>query len=271
MTLEEYFDHYLVPKDMLINLLVAIAMIMVIDLVIIIIARLMTNNLSGKARVTSNYNKAHNYIERFYEMIFSASSILSFLSLYYLIDRFVTEGEFRTFWDAYKDFILLLMIVVSIIVNSYFDRMLIPLKNIERSEKASVRLMGMFYILFIFAYIKYIYENNNYDNFILYFIGLVIGRFVYFDASFRDFLGTLFEALKNFPLLVLGLICTGGMCYYGFGSGYLLKSNGVLVSTFFANLFLIVAIFIVHHTRIMNIFIPNPRRKKKRGEDYSED
>jgi hypothetical protein len=89
----------------------------------------------------------------------------------------------------------------------------------------------------------------------MYFLGLMIGRFIYFDASFREGISTILESLKNFPLLILGLAYTGFMAYTGFTSDYLLVSNGVLVSTFIAHIFMIVAIFIVHHSHFMSIFI----------------
>ena len=188
-------------------------------------------------------------------MVFSGASILSFLALYYLIDRFSPEGGFRDFWDNYKDFLLLFMICFSIIFNNLLDRVIIPLRKLSRSERGSVRLLGMLYVILIFFYIKFIYENDNYDGFIMYFLGLMIGRFIYFDASFREGIETMLESLKNFPLLILGLAYTGFMTYTGFASDYLLVSNGVLVSTFIAHIFMIVAIFIVHHTHFMAIFI----------------
>ena len=118
----------------------------------------------------------------------------------------------------------------------------------------------MLYVILIFLYIKFIYENNNYDGFIMYFLGLMIGRFIYFDASFRDGIKTMLEALKNLPLLILGLAYTGFMAYTGFTSDYLLVGNGVLVSTFIAHVFMIVAIFIIHHSHFMSIFARKPKK-----------
>ena len=67
------------------------------------------------------------------------------------------------------------------------------------------------------------------------------------------------ESLKNFPLLILGLAYTGFMAYTGFTSGYLLIGNGVLVSTFIAHIFMIVAIFIIHHSHFMALFVRRPK------------
>ena len=273
MTYEDYLSHYFNTRDMILFLLIALAGAFVFMLLLVLVGRLTSVGNTAYKRKLDTYYHTYNLVQRFYEMVFSASSILSFLALYYLVDRFVLFDEFRIFWDKYSDFILLVMIVLSIVVNNYLDHLLIPLKKIDSEEKASVRVSGMLYVFFIFFYIKFIYENNNYDGFIMYFLGLMIGRFVYFDASFKDFLKTIGNALKNLPLLILGLAYTGLMCYYGFSSDYLLKSNGVLVSTFFAHIYMIVAIFIIHHSHIIKLFVKKPEKSKKysHSDNYEED
>lgn len=259
MELQDYVSHYCEPANALKFLGVAVGGALVCLFIILIVAKLSTLGPTKQIRKVRFYERAFNLAQRFDEMIFSATSILSFLAVYYLIDRFVVDPGFRKFWDNWSDFILLAMICFSCIVNNYFDVMLVPLKKISKDDKASVRLTGMFYILIIFIYIKYIYENNNYDGFIMYFLGLMIGRFIYFDASFKDFVNAIKMALKNVALLILGLAYTAVMCLYGFGTDYLLVHNGVLVSTFIAHLFMVVAIFIVHHLHIINIFVRKPK------------
>lgn len=273
MTLQEYLEHYLNIIDILKFLGVALVGTLICLLIIVVVAKVTTTGSTRQVRKVRFYYRAFNLAQRFDEMIFSATSILSFLAIYYLIDRFVTSGPVRVFWDDWSDFILLGMICFSCVVNNYFDVMLIPLKKISKEEKASVRLTGMFYIMIIFLYIKFIYENDNYDGFIMYFLGLMIGRFIYFDASFKDFVEAIKMAAKNIALLILGLSLTAAMCLYGFGTGFLLKSNGVLVSTFFAHLFVVVAIFVVHHTHIISIFVRKPKNLDDMNDemDYAEE
>ena len=261
MTLNEYLDHYLVPKEMLFFLGLAFACTFFSVLIIVIAARLTSGRIRTANDRVALYDRCRNLAQRYYEMIFSSSSILSFLSAFYLIDRFITAGPFKDFWDAHSDMLLLLMIITSCVINTALDRIIVPLKRVTPEQKGSVRLIAMLYIILIFLYIKYIYENNNYDGFIIYFLGLMVGRFVYFDASFKDFLRSIKEASHNLPLLVLGLTNTGIMCLYGFGTKYLLRSNGVLVSTFFAHVYLIAAIFIIYHTRLIHLFVRKPKTK----------
>ena len=259
MSFHEYWAHYTDAKKVLMYLALSLAFSIICVFYILMIVFVQSRFIDRSERREFYYVRAHNTIQRFYEMVFSGASILSFLAIYYLIDRFTGPGSFRNFWDKYKDMLLLFMICMSIIFNNIIDRIIIPLKKLSREERGSVRLLGMVYVILIFAYIKFIYENDNYDGFIMYFLGLMIGRFIYFDASFRDGIKTMLDAMKNFPLLLLGLAYTGFMAYTGFTSDYLLVSNGVLVSTFIAHIFMIVAIFIIHHSHFMYIFARKPR------------
>lgn len=268
MTLEDYLRHYLDKKEVLIffgyaliGCLACVAFVLFAQWLIVL--------MSGSGQVKNNFQKRSlNAVQRFYDIVFSGASILSFLAIYYLIDRFLNIAKYRSFWDENKDFLLLLLIVLSIIFNNILDRVLVPLRKVSDSQRASLRVAGMIYVILIFVYIKYVYENNNYDGFIMYFLGLVIGRFIYFDASLKDFINTFKDAVLQLPIMLVGLAYTAFMCYIGFDRGYLLKSNGVLVSTFFAHLFMIVAIFIFHHSHIILLITKGsyksdePKRKR---------
>ncbi|MBR3644532.1 MAG: hypothetical protein IKN57_13630, partial [Parasporobacterium sp.] len=156
MSAQEYAAHYFVTKDILHFLLVAVIGALTCMFFILLAARI---GAKGRSRIEKNrdfYERSMNMAQRFDEMIFSATAILSFLAVYYLIDRFALDPGFRTFWDRWCDFILLGMIILSCVVNNYLDVMLIPLKKITREEKGSVRLIGMFYIMVIFLYIKFV-------------------------------------------------------------------------------------------------------------------
>jgi uncharacterized membrane protein len=74
----------------------------------------------------------------------------------------------------------------------------------------------------------------------------MIGRFVYFDASFKDFLHCIKNAAANIPIMILALINLAILCAYGYSTGYLLKHNGVITNIFFVHLYIIVMIFILH-------------------------
>ena len=119
--------------------------------------------------------KEISLIESFYEMVFSSTSVLLFLSLYYIIDERIPQAAF--YWQKYQNIILLLFLVFSVFMTNWFDILFVPLTAIPTRQKASVRLISAFYIILILLYIKFIYHDSNYDSLIMYFITLAVGRF----------------------------------------------------------------------------------------------
>lgn len=130
-----------------------------------------------------------------------------------------------------------------------------PLTAIPTRQKASVRLISAFYIILILLYIKFIYHDSNYDSLIMYFITLAVGRFLYFDSTLEDIRDTLQGVARNLPLLVLMGSYSAIVCWYGFHCGFLLTSNGVILSTLLAHLFMDVSIFVLDKTQLVKLFI----------------
>ena len=253
MSYAEYVKHYFTLPDCIIFLVLALVLLAVVYAAFYIYSKGRFKNPRKMQR------EFFSLTERFYELIFSGGSIIGFMAAYYLINRFVTSGAFYQFWSDYKDYLLLVFMIISILVNTFFDHVLVPLKRLDRDEMASIRLTGMLYMILIFCYIKFIYEDNNYDMFITYFLTLMIGRFVYFDASFKDFLHCIKQAAANIPIMIMGLTYLGILCLYGYSTSYLLKHNGVITNIFFCHLYIVVAIFVLH-------FIPEIYFKKKEKE-----
>ena len=112
-----------------------------------------------------------------------------------------------------------------------------------------------FYIILILLYIKFIYHDSNYDSLIMYFITLAVGRFLYFDSTLEDIRNTLQGVARNLPLLVLMGSYSAIVCWYGFHCGFLLTSNGVILSTLLAHLFMDVSIFVLDKTQLVKLFI----------------
>ena len=253
MSYAEYVKHYFTLPDCIIFLVLALVLLAVVYAVFYIYSK---GHFKNPRKMQHEF---FSLTERFYELIFSGGSIIGFMVAYYLINRFVTSGAFYQFWSDYKDYLLLVFMIISILVNTFLDHVLVPLKRLDRDEMASIRLTGMLYMILIFCYIKFIYEDNNYDMFITYFLTLMIGRFVYFDASFKDFLHCIKQAAANIPIMIMGLTYLGILCLYGYSTSYLLKHNGVITNIFFCHLYIVVAIFVLH-------FIPEFYFKKKEKE-----
>lgn len=261
MTLQKYIAHYISMPDALYYLLISLGVVIIIHFILMIASSVRTNQIVKAARKEETVREAGNiftncyldYTERYYELIFSASSILLFIGIYFWID-FDYFGLFSTFkdvWTKYDDFLLLGFIIISIVLNTILDHLFVPLKHVEKDEIGTLRMTGMVYMLIIFAYIKFIYEDNNYDQIVIYFLTLVIGRFVYFDASFKDFLHSMRKLIDTMPILLLVLLSTALLSWFGFKTEYLLRSNGVVISLFIAHFFLILEIFVISKTRLM--------------------
>ena len=196
--------------------------------------------------------RALRFMESFFEMAFASTSVLLLLALYYIINDRIS-GPVASLWRSYKDWMLIGFLLLSMIVNRIFDRVLVHLRNLDSKQRGSMRLISSLYVVLILMYIRFIYDDLNYENLIIYFVTLIIGRFVYFDVTWEGFRGDIFGIARNFPFLVLMVAYSGFVIWYGFHSGFLLKANGVIVSTLIAHLFMDVAIFLIDKTRILRL------------------
>lgn len=235
MSFAAYLQHYFTPSGLIFMILVT-AFIM---LVIHIVTYLLTRATGGDYGLL---------VEKYYELILSITSMLFFIGMFFLVEHryFDVSDEVYEIWEKYNDFLLLLALFISIFFINFVDTFVIRLRLLLRSEKATLRMMAMIYMLLIFAYIKFIYKNDNYDSIIVYFIIMVVGRFIYFDASLTDFIKAMKNLFLETPLLLLGLATTAIVAWYGFTTEYLLKSNGVVLSLWIAHIFIVAEIAILH-------------------------
>ena len=58
-------------------------------------------------------------------MVFSSTSVLLFLSLYYIIDERIPQAAF--YWQKYQNIILLLFLVFSVFMTNWFDILFVPI------------------------------------------------------------------------------------------------------------------------------------------------
>ena len=257
MSFEAYIDHYTARPGIWYVILISTLIL-------------------GAARVILHFGKKENEVlrcEKYYELILSSSAILLFTGMYFLIDYHYLSvpSSFYAIWDEYSDFILLAALIMAIVITNIFDHILIPMKVLGDSDKASLRVAAIIYMLLVFGYIKFVYLDNNYDDIIVYFIIMIIGRFVYFDASFRDFKAVIKGFLGTLPILLLALATTALLALYGFNSGYLLKKNGVVLSLYIAHVYVIIEIIILSAVERLIRFIHEKKKKKEETDDEYED
>lgn len=257
-----YVTHYFNAQNAGGFLIVSLIGLIIVLAIVLIAAKLQKyykiNAKNPTTQELAQINETHktkvlSRIESFYEMVFSSTSVLIFLSLYYVLDERIPQAAL--YWHKYQDILLLAFLVCSVFLTFWFDRIFVHLKVISSKQKASVRLISAFYIILILLYIKFIYNDSNYDSLIFYFVMLAIGRFVYFDSTIEDIKDSLSGVMQNFPLLVLMGIYSGFICWYGFYTDFLLTSNGVIISTLLAHLFMDASIFVLNKTRIVKLFV----------------
>lgn len=266
MNFAQYLVHYLKPGGLITMMLLAFVCIGISIGLIALASRIMLAKEQPQQKQFFFTNEVVSLTERLYELIFSSTFILLFVAIYFSIDYFGTGNMPQGFWNKYNGVILLFFILASVLLISLVDTHIIPMEHVRPGERATMRLLGIFYMMAIFLWIKYVYNDANYDTIIMYFVTLIIGRFICFDSSIEDFRQPMSEAVKNLPLLALALMCSGIMALYGFSSDYLQKLNGVVLNLFIAQLFLLAAIFVIHHLSRRT----GPFRRLKNPDDPGE-
>lgn len=248
MSLRDYVIHYTSFPETLYFFGISFGVVLFVHFLLTLVAR------RGKKKEPENdfIELFGKLTEEYYELLFSSSCILLFVGIYFLIsyDYFSVSQEHWQFWVKYEDYLLLGFIILSILFNNLIDHVLVPLKRLDKDTRGILRMAGMLYMLVIFSYIKFIDQNSNYDTILGYFLTLVIGRFVYFDAALRDFFQSVKKMKEIFPVVLFVLLSTALLSLYGFKSEYLLRSNGVVLSLFIAHFFCIVEICIIARTRL---------------------
>ncbi len=270
LTLAEYVRHYVTGMNFVFFLAVSFGVVLLIHIILLLRAKSVAGEYVEEDQAAALRLHAGQLTEEYDELVFSAASVLFFTGLYFLIDwnYFHLSSGGVAFWKKYNDFLLLGFLIVSMLLNNVLDRLFVPLRRLGDETRSSLRMAGMLYMMVVFAYIKFIYEDNNYDTIILYFLTMIIGRFVYFDASLADFRKAMKQLGAVLPILALVLLSTALLAWFGFRSGYLLKSNGVVVSLWIAHLILILEIFVIDRTGLMNRLAGRAARKLERTDSF---
>ncbi len=282
MTFEAYTNPDFTIQQKLLFFVVALAGVLICNLLIIAGVKISTLRKEKEEQAQLLYEGVHNRIQRFYEMMISGCSVLSFSCAYVILNHINTlyrsgaKGGptldwIMDVWQNGRDFILLLLICLSCVINTLLDKLFIPLKRISRAEKACIRMLAMFYVIIILAGLNNVGDESEYNPVMIYYLGLMIGRFVYFDASFIDFIHALIDMFKNIYLLILGLLLTGLLCYFGFEAGYLLERNYYIVGIFYTHLFILLVIFLLNNTGILKLIFREPFTEEVAEEDDADE
>ena len=271
MTIEAYTNPDFGWKEKLIFFLLAFAGVAICAVLIIAFTRISLSGKSKYKRDRLTFKRSQDRVQRLYEMIMAGTSVMSFSCAYVIINHVygLLQGGagspgpvLKVLMDAWtngRDFVLLLLICLSCVLNSILDKVFIRIKAVPKSEKATIRMLGMFYVIIILVILNHVGDESEYNPVMMYYLGLMVGRFVYFDASFGDFVDAVKAMLKDVHLLIMGLLLTGLLCWFGLDAGYLLERNYYIVGVFYTNLFMLAASFVLHHSHLLYLFVHRPR------------
>ena len=260
MSVEAYLNpDFTVGKKLLFLLMTAALLGIGIGFIYLVSLLVLGRDIPAGNRKQAVLGALEDKVQRFFEMIIAGTSVMSFSCAYVIINHVNTlvqsgvagnltpmEQRLIEAWAEGKDFVLLLLICLSCVINTILDSLIIPLKKLSKAEKATMRMLAMFYVIILLVYLNYIGDESQYSPVMMYYFGLMIGRFVYFDASFKDFLEALKNMFFNLPYMALNLILTGALCAFGFGVGYFLERNYFIMGIFYTHLFMLVCIFVIH-------------------------
>ncbi len=259
MSLDAYINPDFTWYKKLFFMLVTLLMMSLCILLIAAVERLLVKKRSDEDWKYEYNDRLNDQVQRFFEMIISGTSVMLFSCAYVVINHIytlVSSGAASTdsqilltivdAWAEGKDFILLLLIVISCVINSILDKFIIPLNRLGKQEKATMRMLGMFYVIIILIYLNYIGDESQYSPVMMYYFGLMIGRFVYFDASFMDFIEALKNIFFNIPFLLLTMVAVGVLCTGGFYMEFFLERNYYIVGIFYTHLFMLLGVFVFH-------------------------
>ncbi|MBQ6442565.1 MAG: hypothetical protein IJJ13_08260 [Lachnospiraceae bacterium] len=272
MTIESYLNPDFTWTKMLLFFLLAFGGILLCDLLVIWRAKSVAARQHEADQKAFFFERAENRVQCFYEMMISGTSVLFFSCAYVVCNHLYTLIEtdpsaasgglafFYKVWGDGKDFVLLFLICMSCLLNTFLDRCIIPLKTITKEERASIRLLAMFYVILILVVLNIVGDESEYGPVMMYYLGLMVGRFVYFDASFVDFLDAMKSAIMNLPMLAMGMVLMAGLSVFGFQAGYLIERNYFIVGVFYTHLFLLLAIFVIHLIRFWPLILRKPKR-----------
>ncbi len=278
MSVEAYLNPDFTAVKKLIFLLVTAALLGIgIGFIYLVSLLVLGRDIPAKNRKQAVLGALEDKVQRFFEMIIAGTSVMSFSCAYVIINHLNTlvqsgvagnltpmEQRLMEAWTDGKDFVLLLLICLSCVINTILDSLIIPLKKLSKAEKATMRMLAMFYVIILLMYLNYIGDESQYSPVMMYYFGLMVGRFVYFDASFGDFIKALKNMFINLPYMLLNLVLTGGLSFLGFSLGYFLERNYYIMGVFYTHMFMLISIFLIHLIWMIRMLYYKGSRKTRK-------
>lgn len=147
-------------------------------------------------------NRPYEISQMVFEIIICNTCIIVIMYVYYWLAKNLL------FLEKYLGIIMLVLIIIAILLNDFLDEKL-KQDMIKEEDKGNIRLISSCSIIMLFSFLKIYFKTAEYDEFLLCYIGLVLGRFIYFDSTLKEFIRCVKNLKSYFIPLIIAFLLTG--------------------------------------------------------------
>lgn len=162
----------------------------------------------------------YRLLQVLFEILISNTCILSSFWVY------CSLMTIPIFQNDFSSYVLLILIVGAIVVNNHLDKKL-DQDMLSNNDIGNVRLLSSLSIIVIVGLVWFLYRSDSCQQFLVFYIALVLGRFVFYDtlgASLMEAYEKCAHAFYLVPLMI-ALIFTFVVFWLGLHFSVITESN----------------------------------------------
>lgn len=222
-------------------LLAIVATIFIIVRIILYNSRKVNENTTMeeiKAIAKEYVNRPYEISQTVFEIIISNTCIILMMYVYYWLEKNLL------FLGKYLGIIMIVLIILAIFLNNFLDKKL-KQDMINEEDKGNIRLISSCSVILLFLFIKIYFKTMEYDEFILCYIVLILGRFIFFDSTISEFKKSVGNLKEYIIPLVIAFILMAIISWIGL---YLevITTDNLFISLIICHLALL---FFIHITK----------------------
>lgn len=224
-------------------LLAIVAVIFIVTRIILYERRKVDENTTMEEMdaIAKEYvNRPYEISQMVFEIIICNTCIIVIMYVYYWLAKNLL------FLEKYLGIIMLVLIIIAILLNDFLDEKL-KQDMIKEEDKGNIRLISSCSIIMLFSFLKIYFKTAEYDEFLLCYIGLVLGRFIYFDSTLKEFIRCVKNLKSYFIPLIIAFLLTGIISGIGLHLD-VITTNNLFISLVISHSAIL---FFIHFTKKM--------------------
>ena len=224
-------------------LLFIVAVIFIVTRIILYERRKVDENTTMEERdaiVKEYVNRPYEISQMVFEIIICNTCIIVIMYVYYWLAKNLL------FLEKYLGIIMLVLIIIAILLNDFLDEKM-KQDMIKEEDKGNIRLISSCSIIMLFSFLKIYFKTAEYDEFLLCYIGLVLGRFIYFDSTLKEFIRCVKNLKSYFIPLIIAFLLTGIISEIGLHLE-VITTNNLFISLMISHFAIL---FFIHLTKKM--------------------